>query len=68
MISSELLDILACPACIKEKTPAASGKRQGELEVVEDGKGLKCFTCGLVYPVTDGIPVMLIGEAKRSES
>jgi len=65
MISSELLDILACPVCIREKTPPAEGKRQGELEVVDDDKGLKCLSCDLVFPVTDGIPVMLASEARQ---
>ena len=65
MISSELLDILACPVCIKENTPPAEGKRQGELEAVDDGKGLKCLKCKLVYPVADGIPVMLASEARQ---
>ena len=55
MISKELLDILACPACkadIKE----------------EDGK-LVCQNpkCGLLYPIKDGIPVMLIDEAKKPQ-
>lgn len=50
-ISKDLLDILACPKC---KSP-----------VVEEGDTIRCTNsaCGLVYPVRDGIPVMLIDEA-----
>lgn len=57
IISKELLDILACPEC---KT---------DLELVEYGvdnekkHGLKCVKCHRIYPIKDGIPVMLIEEA-----
>jgi uncharacterized protein YbaR (Trm112 family) len=55
-ISQELLDILACPVCIKS------------VQVTPDGKGLKCEQCKRVYPIVDDIPVMLIDEAKIEES
>ena len=51
--SKELLDILACPAC------------KGEVRLREDRQGVMCPTCRLVYPVRDGIPVMLVEEAER---
>lgn len=51
-ISKQLLEILACPLC-KE-----------EVRLTEDGNGLKCVKCHRVYPIRDGIPVMLIEEAK----
>lgn len=50
MFSKELLDILACPVC---KTPLAL---QGE-------EKLKCSTCSRVYPIRDGIPILLEDEA-----
>ena len=50
-VDSELLDILACPACT---TPVT---------LVKDGQALKCATCHRVYPIKDDIPVMLIDEA-----
>ncbi|MDP8216508.1 MAG: Trm112 family protein [Candidatus Kaelpia imicola] len=50
MINKELLDILACPKC------------KGDIELIEE-KGLLCRSCRLLYPVKDGIPVMLIDEA-----
>jgi uncharacterized protein YbaR (Trm112 family) len=52
-ISKELLNILACPKC---KTSVK----------LEDNK-LKCTNtnCGLVYPIRNGIPVMLIEEAEK---
>ena len=50
MITKELLDILACPVC---KTPLALvGTEQ-----------LKCSTCSRVYPIRDGIPILLEEEA-----
>jgi uncharacterized protein YbaR (Trm112 family) len=54
-IDKELLKILACPKC------------KGEVNLNEQGDGLVCPTCRLVYPIKDDIPVMLVDEAKRSE-
>ncbi len=51
-VSKELMDILACPKC------------KGEVELEEDGKGIVCGGCRLRYRVEDGIPIMLIDEAK----
>ncbi|MGC2467920.1 MAG: Trm112 family protein [Candidatus Acidiferrum sp.] len=51
-IPQELLEILVCPIC---KTA---------VKMTADNAGLKCGTCGRVYPVRDDIPVMLPEEAK----
>lgn len=50
-IDPQLLEILICPAC------------HGAIEELESEKGLACQECGRVYPVRDGIPVMLPEEA-----
>ena len=50
MISEELLAILACPAC------------KGDVELKDDK--ILCKQCGKKYPISDGIPVMLIDEAE----
>jgi uncharacterized protein YbaR (Trm112 family) len=50
-ISAELLEILACPSC------------KAEVVLTADRTGLECTSCHLVYPIRDGIPVMLIDEA-----
>ncbi len=59
-IDPELLRILVCPKC------------KGELEVRSDEEGveqsLDCPACRLAYPVEDGIPVMLVEEARPLES
>ena len=47
----ELLEILACPAC------------QGDMQ--EQENEVVCQNCGLKYPIRDGIPVMLVDEAKK---
>ena len=54
-VPKELLEILVCPIC---KTP---------VKMTPDNAGLKCETCGRVYPVRDDIPVMLVEEAKIEE-
>ena len=51
-VSPQLLAILVCPKC------------KGELEYRTSPESLVCHTCRLVYPVEDGIPIMLIDEAK----
>jgi uncharacterized protein YbaR (Trm112 family) len=50
-LNKELLQILACPKC------------KGNLELIGQEEGLKCAACGVVYPVREEIPVMLIDEA-----
>ncbi len=52
-LSPELLEILVCPKC------------KGDLECQEQPEeALVCQACRLVYAVDDGIPIMLIDEAK----
>ena len=51
-ISPELLNILACPKC------------KGEVKLTENEDGLICESCSLLYEIREGIPVMLIDEAK----
>jgi uncharacterized protein YbaR (Trm112 family) len=52
-LSPELLDILVCPKC------------KGDLEYrQQQPEVLVCHACRLVYSVEDGIPIMLIDEAK----
>jgi len=50
VISKELLDMLACPAC-------GGGIFQGN-EIVE------CDKCERIYPVKDDVPIMLVEESK----
>ena len=51
-LPAELLEILVCPRC------------KGDLEYRADPEALICRACRLVYAVEDGIPIMLIDEAK----
>jgi uncharacterized protein len=52
-VSPELLEVLRCPKC------------KSKVELKPDGSGLRCLSsdCRLVYPIKDGIPVMLVEEA-----
>lgn len=52
LVAPELLEILVCPRC------------HGPLRVSEEAASLDCDACSLRYSVVDGIPVMLIDEAK----
>lgn len=52
MLDKKLLDILACPSC--------GG------EVKEKSSTIICLKCGLQYPIKNGIPVMLVDKAKKS--
>jgi uncharacterized protein len=46
MIDAKLLALLACPAC------------QGDVEL-KDNK-IVCTRCQRIYPIVDGIPVLLV--------
>ncbi len=50
-LDARLLDILVCPSCHEA------------VEHKERRHVLVCTGCGLIYPVRDGIPVMLVEEA-----
>jgi hypothetical protein len=56
-ISKELLDVLACPKCVREPDC------KGELEYSEKEQKLVCHHCKLIYHIKDDIPIMLIDEA-----
>jgi hypothetical protein len=60
MLDPRLLEILCCPA---DQDGAAC---HGDLVELEAG-GLSCQRCGLVYPVEEGIPVMLQDRARRAQ-
>ena len=49
-LDPQLLQIIVCPADRGDLTP--------------QGDELVCATCGLAYPVRDGIPVLLVDEAR----
>lgn len=57
-LDPQLLDILACPRCHAPLRLVGSTEAPVEL-VCTSG------SCGLVYPVRDDIPVLLIDEARR---
>jgi uncharacterized protein len=52
MLDPELLSILVCPKC------------KGEMKYDANEHVLICDHCRLKYDVKDGIPVLLIDEAK----
>jgi len=52
-LPADLLEILVCPKC------------KGELEYrTAPSEELVCNQCKLIYSVEEGIPIMLIDEAK----
>ncbi len=52
-ISQELLEILVCPLC------------KGDLFFDEKNSELICDESKLAYKIKDGIPVMLVDEARK---
>jgi uncharacterized protein YbaR (Trm112 family) len=55
-LDAQLLEILACPS------PDHAPLRPGAPDDPE-ADALTCTECGRVYPVRDGIPVLLLDEA-----
>ncbi|MFJ9697665.1 Trm112 family protein [Kitasatospora sp. NPDC101183] len=56
-LESFLLEILVCPQC---RAALVEGDTEDQPELVCTGAD-----CGLAYPVRDGIPVLLVDEARR---
>ena len=56
MVSSELLEILRCPNCVREK---------GGMLVLHKDAWLVCQDCDRKYPIVEDIPVMLIEEGEK---
>lgn len=56
MVSQDLIEILRCPNCVRE--------REGLLEFYKDTWFI-CQDCGRKYPIKDDIPVMLIDEGDK---
>lgn len=51
-LSAELKTILVCPAC------------KGALTFREPQAAVDCAACRLTFPIVDGLPVMLLEEAR----
>lgn len=54
MLSRDLLELLICPAC------------HGKL--TEQQEALTCSGCRRIYPIEDGIPILLIARARLPEN
>jgi hypothetical protein len=55
LIRKELLEILACPAC--DDRPGVE---------IKDG-AIRCPQCGRLYPIENGIPIMMLDRAVAPE-
>jgi len=55
-LSPELLRLIVCPAC-KANVEAAP-----EAEAVV---ALRCTGCGNVYPIVDGIPILIVNRSSK---
>lgn len=53
-MDAKLLEILVCPAC--------------KAKLIKKNNELICDKCRLAYAIDDGIPVMLIDQAKRLDN
>jgi len=60
MLDSRLVEILRCPANITGKACF------GEFEVAADW--LRCKKCDLVYPIENGIPIILMENSVRMKA
>lgn len=52
-LAAEVLELLVCPKC--------HSKLAWDYEAAE----LVCTGCGLAYPVRDGIPILLLDQARQ---
>lgn len=56
MVNPDLLAILRCPACVREK--------EGRLILIKES-WLICQDCGRKYPIVEDIPIMLLSEGEK---
>lgn len=61
-LSEKLLEIIVCPQCHGDLLPVEATVPDQDGELVCQGE------CGLAYPVRDGIPVLLIDEARPTKA
>lgn len=54
MMIKQILDALACP----------DPKCRKPLKLADDESSLQCAGCGCIYPVRDGIPMLLVDKAQ----
>ena len=52
-MNNDLLNLITCPVC-KEKTG-----------IMPDNNFIKCNKCGILFPVEDNIPIMLLSRSKK---
>jgi len=55
-IDPRLLEMLVCPAC------------REQLQMRPDSEEIGCSGCKRIYPVRDGIAVMLVDQARETKS
>ena len=58
-LDRQLLEILRCPAC---RAPFADPVDSGD---PGDPAELSCTGCGAAYPIRNGVPILLVDEARR---
>jgi uncharacterized protein len=56
MMLKQILDLLVCPAPECRKP----------LALAPDESSLQCTGCRRIYPVRDGIPILLVEQATKS--
>lgn len=54
-MDNKQIEMMVCPEC------------NGKLDYEKKNKELTCHSCELAFPVKDGIPVMLIEEARKMD-
>ena len=58
-LDRQLLEIVRCPAC---RGTLAEGPGPDDVDE------LTCTACGAAYPIRNGVPVLLVDEARRRDA
>ncbi len=61
-----LLDLLVCPTCLPQEVPLLTGVREANDEELLEGD-LCCSSCGNIYPVEDGLGILLPEGTRQAE-
>lgn len=67
-LPGDVREVLACPQCHGPLSDVETAATQSADTPARSAMGLACASCGVVYPVADGIPQLLADAARPAKN